>query len=204
LRDVHTTAPTSTNEGLLHAVALETTASKGPLSLDLRAGSRTLVTGPSGSGKTTLLDTLLGWRAPRAGTVVRTTSRIGHVSAESELFTGTLWDNLTLGYDHHVERVRTLLVEMDLTGPRFEDLAAPLLADGRGLSSGERVRLVLARCLLADPVLLVIDHVAGPLDETTRVAVAHVLDTRAQLAVLEATVDTPLLPVDGAHIELSA
>ena len=202
LSEVRASAETSTSDSLVRAIDLETTASATPLNLDLRPTSRTLVTGPSGSGKTTLLDTLLGWREPRAGTVARTSSRVGHVSAESELFAGSLWDNVTLGADLDEHHVRQLLADLGLSGARFEDLTAPLLADGRGLSSGERVRLVLARCLLADPVLLVIDDVAGVLDGSARDAVTHVLDRHPQLAIIEATVDTPLLHDTLVRIEI--
>jgi ABC-type transport system involved in cytochrome bd biosynthesis fused ATPase/permease subunit len=202
LSEVRASTVASTSDSLVRAIDLETTASATPLNLDLRPTSRTLVTGPSGSGKTTLLDTLLGWREPLAGTVARTSSRVGHVSAESELFAGSLWDNVTLGADLDEHHVRQLLADLSLSGARFEDLTAPLLADGRGLSSGERVRLVLARCLLADPALLVIDDVAGVLDGSARDAIIRVLDRHPQLAIIEATVDTPLLHDTLVRIEI--
>ena len=189
-------------DSLVRAIDLETTADATALNLDLGPTSRMLVTGPSGSGKTTLLHTLLGWRDPRAGSVARSSSRVGHVSTESALFASSLWDNLTLGADLDEGRVRQVLTELGLTGTRFEDLAAPLLADGRGLSSGERVRIVLARCLLAEPSLLVIDDVAGVLDTSARDAVTLVLERRPQLAIIEATVDTPLLRDATVRIEI--
>ena len=60
-------------------------------------------------------------------------------------------------------------------------------------SGGEVVRLALARSLLAGPALLILDDVAGVLDEASRTRVAAVLAARRDLAVVEATVDTPLL-----------
>jgi ABC-type molybdenum transport system ATPase subunit/photorepair protein PhrA len=70
------------------------------------------------------------------------------------------------------------------------------------MSSGERVRLVLARALLAEPTLLVLDDLAGVLDPDARDHVRAVLDGRAELAIIEATVDTPLLTGPSRHIEL--
>ena len=92
------------------------------------------MSGPSGSGKTTLLATLVGWRAARAGDVACGARRVGMVSAESALLSATLRENLTLGRDVDPSRVRRLLEELGLDGPRFADLEVTLLADGRGLS----------------------------------------------------------------------
>ncbi len=76
--------------------------------------------------------------------------------------------------------------------------------DGRGLSSGERVRIVLARALLQHVALLVLDDVSGVLDEDARRAVRTTLDGEPNLAIIEATVDTPLLSGAGRRIELSS
>ena len=178
---------------LLLAEDLITQASPRAVTLRAAPSSRHLVTGPSGSGKTTLLHTLLGWREPVSGHVQRTEGPVGYVSVESTLFAGSLWDNLTLGVDIDAAHVRRLLASLGLDGPRFEDLATPMLSDARALSQGERVRLVLARALLAEPALIVLDDVAGVLDATNRRRVAAVLDSMPSLAIVEATVDAPIL-----------
>ena len=166
--------------------------------LDLRVdrGDHVLVSGPSGSGKTTLLHTLIGWTEPSEGVVRRGAPSVAYVSAESPLLSQTLWDNLTLGEAHDRDEVRRLLERLGLDGARFADLDARLDADGRGLSSGERVRLVLARALLARPALILLDDVGGVLDVANRERVARLLDERADVAVIEASVDTPLLRAD--------
>ena len=70
------------------------------------------------------------------------------------------------------------------------------------MSSGERVRLVLARALLHGSTLLVLDDVAGVLDASARDDVRHVLEELTNVAVIEATVDTPLLTTASQRIEL--
>ena len=195
--------PSPTSTTLLVASDLVTEASDVALSFDVATRDQVLVTGPSGSGKTTLLHTLLGWRAPLGGSVARRDARTGYVSVESALFSGSLWDNLTLGADADVTVVRYQLDVLGLSGERFSDLDSELLADGRGLSSGERVRIVLARCLLASPELLVLDDIAGVLDEPSRRDVAAALGEHPTLAIIEATVDTPLIASPTQRIEVS-
>jgi ABC-type transport system involved in cytochrome bd biosynthesis fused ATPase/permease subunit len=187
---------------LLVADDLVTTASARAVNLTLGPGQTFLVTGPSGSGKTTLLDTLIGWRDPTSGAVAHGAARIGHVSVESGLLSGSLRDNLTLGQSIPDLDVHSCLSSLGLGGTRFEDLDSVLLADGRGLSTGEKVRVVLARALLAGAELLIIDDVAGVLDEDGRRHVRTVLASNS-LAVVEATVDTPLSRDVTYHLELS-
>ncbi len=80
----------------------------------------------------------------------------------------------------------------------FADLDRHLLADGEGVSSGERARLALTRGLLAGCRLIVIDDVAGHLDEATRVRVAEYLTRRPDVAIIEASSGPTLLP--GAEL----
>jgi ABC-type transport system involved in cytochrome bd biosynthesis fused ATPase/permease subunit len=172
------------------------------VTLHMRAGDRVVVTGPSGVGKTTLLHTLVGWREPLEGTSRSGSDVIGFVSAESALLSGSLRDNLTLDTLITDDIITERLHSLGLTGPRFDNLDAELLSDGRGLSSGERVRLILARALLAGASLLVLDDIAGVLDQHARDLVRDVLESDRDLTIIEATVDTPLTTTPSERIEL--
>jgi ATP-binding cassette subfamily C protein CydD len=187
---------------LLVADGLVTDVHPGTISLHLRSGDRVSVTGPSGIGKTTLLHTLVGWRRPLHGTSQLGSHSIGYVSVESALVSGPLRDNLILGANIPDGIVRERLQSLGLAGTRFNDLDAELLNDGRGLSSGERVRLILARALLAGVSLLVLDDVGGVLDAEVREQVCLALAREKSLAIIEATVDTPLLRAPSRRIEL--
>jgi ABC-type transport system involved in cytochrome bd biosynthesis fused ATPase/permease subunit len=187
---------------LLIAEALVTEANEESVSLSVQRGDRVVITGPSGVGKTTLLHTLLDWRAAKSGTSRRSDEPIGYVSVESSLLSGSLRDNLTLGSPISDEELIARIRSLGLTGERFRDLDAELLSDGRGLSSGERVRLLLARALLHHSTLLVLDDVAGVLDIDARDDVRIVLEELRDVAVIEATVDTPLLTTATSRIEI--
>jgi ABC-type transport system involved in cytochrome bd biosynthesis fused ATPase/permease subunit len=187
---------------LVVATNLVTTASSQEVNVVLEPGHHLLVTGPSGSGKTTLLDTLIGWRDPRSGTVARADARTAHVSVESTLLSGTLRDNLVLGQSIADADVLACLSSLGLIGPRFENLDTELLSDGRGISTGENVRLVLARGLLARPDVLFIDDIAGVLDDDGRRLVERAIVSERSLGVIEATVDTPLITDVDRRIEL--
>jgi ABC-type transport system involved in cytochrome bd biosynthesis fused ATPase/permease subunit len=198
-----TVAPpqTMTNE-LLAARALVTEANPGIINLDVRAGDRVVITGPSGVGKTTLLHTLVGWRRPVSGTTTRSDASVGYVSVESAVLSGSLRDNLTLGVHFDDADVSKQLRALGLDGARFDKLDGELLADGRGLSAGERVRLVLARVLLCAPPLIVLDDIAGVLDVEARDHVRRTLAALPDLAMIEATVDTPLIIDATVRIEI--
>ena len=200
-----TTAPerTKTEGSVVELSAVVTSANAEPLTLRVEPGDRVVISGPSGVGKTTLLETLLGWRDALAGEVTRPATGLGVIQPTTRVLSGTLRENLTLGSDVDDVSVTALLGELGLDGERFVDLSRPLLPDGRGLSDGERVRILLARALLADAKTLVIDDVAGLFDETTRTLVRRALEVRPSLTVIEASVDRPLLTRPTLRVELA-
>ena len=195
-------APSPKGDHLLVAREVITEASPSAITLDLRPGDRVVITGPSGAGKSTLLQSLVEWRPLRGGTIERTNAVVGFVSAESSLLSGTLRDNLTLGRLHDDTELRACLTSLGLNGPRFENLDVELLSDGRGMSSGERVRLVLARVLLSSPTMLFLDDIAGVLDEEARNHVRTKFAALTGLVLVEATVDTSLVTNATQRIEL--
>jgi ATP-binding cassette subfamily C protein CydD len=141
-------------------------------SLEIGDGQRLALVGPSGSGKSTLLEALAGWLPVCDGRiVVRDGVRIAYAGQRPYLFHGTIADNLRLA-DPAVSAARLQAVAEVAQVMRFaQDL--PLGLDtvigerGFGLSGGEARRIGLARLLLLEPDLFLLDEPTAFLDPQT-------------------------------------
>lgn len=169
-------------------------------------GERVILTGPSGGGKSTLLALIAGFVSPDAGSVLvdgRTAPggvAIGWVGQSPWLFHGTLADNLRLAApdadDDALWRVLEAVDLADAVGALPNALATPLGENGYGLSGGQARRLAIARAMLADAPLLLLDEPTAGLDED---AAARVLAALEQAATRRCTVVTAMHDPAGAR-----
>ena len=172
------------------------------VSLVIPAGRRVAITGPSGSGKTTLAMVLLRFLDPAAGTVtlggvdittidgdvLRTV--IGLCAQDAHIFDSTLAENLRLARPaaSHVELREALRRArlLDWADSLPDGLDTAVGEHGARLSGGQRQRLALARVLLADFPVVILDEPAEHLDEETAAALTHDLltETRGRTVLL--------------------
>ena len=139
------------------------------LSLRVMVGERVAVVGASGAGKSTLLAAVAGELAPRQGSVQ--TQPCTWLTQRTELFQDSLRENLRLADPSASdERLWQVLQAAGLAGD-VQALAAGLdtrLGEGGlGLSGGQSRRLALARLLLRDPPLWLLDEPTEALDALT-------------------------------------
>lgn len=140
--------------------------------------SLTVLAGPSGCGKTTLLRLLAGLLTPESGQITRADA-LSYVPQEPHLYNATLFENITLfqqGYDEaSVHKALKALCLSKWTEALPQGLMTPLGEGGQSLSQGQRKRLGLARALVQDRPLILLDEPTAALDERTAATIREVL-----------------------------
>jgi thiol reductant ABC exporter CydD subunit len=147
--------------------------------LELRAGETVALVGPSGGGKSTLATLLLGLHPAGTGRVLRA-GRAAWVPQRPTIFAGTVADNIRLA-DPGADDVRVLDAAAqagadELVASLPEGLATVVGEGGRPLSAGETQRIALARALLSDAPLVVLDEPTANLDPATAAAVGDAIE----------------------------
>lgn len=137
-------------------------------------GERIAITGPDGSGETTLLSLLAGMRSGYEGTVTiggitlrdldpaSLRERIGLYLGDSELFEGTVEENIALGRPGigpaEVMRALDRVGAAEAVQEMALGLQTPVSSRGQGLPSTLRTRLLIARAIVSQPRLLLLDE----------------------------------------------
>jgi len=158
------------------------------VSVTLQPGALTALVGASGAGKSTLLALLRGVLRPTGGRILidgTPLDAIQHrpvwVPQAPRLFAGTIAESLRLGApDADDEALWDALRRVDaaaMVAARPLGLATPLGEGGRGLSGGEIRRLAVARALLADAPLVLMDEPSASLDHASEDALIRALET---------------------------
>ena len=163
------------------------------ISIDVPAGGCLALVGESGGGKSTTAKLVARFYDPREGTVrvdgvdlrdvqLRSYRRqLGVVLQDPFLFSGTIADNIRFGRPEAEEEevvAAAAAVGVDRIAARFEDgLHHVVREGGAGLSAGERQLISIARALLADPRILILDEATSNIDRPSEILIERAFDT---------------------------
>ncbi|MEA2011207.1 MAG: thiol reductant ABC exporter subunit CydD [Actinomycetota bacterium] len=148
-------------------------------------GEHVAVIGPSGAGKSTLIRLILGFDRPGEGEVsiegvplsrmdlAAWRSEIGWVHQEPFLIAGTVLDNVRLGAPGVDADESAAALDLVGAGDLIPRLCEVVGERGAGLSHGERRMITLARAILRDPALLLLDEPTAGIDSETQLRIAE-------------------------------
>ena len=155
-------------------------------------GAKVALSGGSGVGKSTLVDLLQRHHDPQSGRVMlggtdvreldllELRRTIAVVSQDIVLFCGSLADNLTYAVPEASREAIAAVARLAQLDSLIDDLPqgldSPLGERGQQLSGGQKQRIAIARALLQDPLILVLDEATSAVDEATEREVIEAID----------------------------
>lgn len=164
------------------------------ISFSVKKGQTLGITGPTGSGKSTLVDLIPKFYTATSGTITinnrpiddyttgELRQHIAVVPQVSQLFSGTIRSNLLLGNpkatDADCLKALTIAQCDDFVLNLASGLDEPVQARGKNFSGGQRQRLTIARALVAQPDILILDDSLSALDYKTDLALRQALKTQ--------------------------
>ena len=156
------------------------------------AGSWVAMTGSSGSGKSTVLSLLEKFIVPTDGTIMvdrvplgehdddEYRRQVGYIEQACPLFSGTVRDNLLLGRDIDDDQCWEIIHRVglaDTISAREGGLDTPVGESAYAFSGGERQRLAIARTLVGQPRMLLLDEITSGLDVLNREQIMNLIRT---------------------------
>jgi ATP-binding cassette subfamily B protein len=163
------------------------------VSFKVNKGQSVAFVGPSGSGKTTLVKLLVGLYRPEIGKILyndidssqididELRSQIGFVTQDTQLFSGTIKENLLFvnpkASDDEIIKVLRMAACFNILERSDAGIDTVIGEGGMKISGGEKQRLSIARALLRNPNLIVFDEATSALDSITEEEITQTIKT---------------------------
>lgn len=195
VRDLSFTYPDSDEPVLSH------------LDADIPAGSLTAVVGKTGIGKTTFVQLLLGLLPVEEGSIIAPIQGFAYVPQGNTLLSGTIRYNLLFGNpaaSDEAMREALRLADAEFVLDDERGLDYPCGERGSGLSEGQAQRIAIARALLIDAPVLLLDEAFSALDTpTAQVILDNIRSARPEQTIICITHRESLLPQADQVIQLT-
>ncbi|MHA7118909.1 ABC transporter ATP-binding protein [Aerococcus viridans] len=162
------------------------------LNIHIKAGDTVAIVGPTGAGKTTLINLLMRFYDPVAGGIhidgINTLDmqrnylrqKFGMVLQDSWIFEGTIFDNIAYGKSGATmeevvavakkAQIHDMIMQMD------QDYQFKLSESGANISKGQQQLICIARIMLTDPDMLILDEATSSIDTMTEKAIQETFD----------------------------
>ncbi|MFD0710449.1 ABC transporter ATP-binding protein [Paenibacillus sp. GCM10027626] len=166
------------------------------ISFEAKPGEMIALVGPTGAGKTTLIQLISRFYNPNSGEILidghpisqiqreSLRSQMAFVLQDSFLFEGTIRENIRYGRldatDEEIEEAARLANAHSFIARFKEGYDKKLLAGGSGISQGQKQLLAIARAILANPSILVLDEATSSIDTVTEIKIQEGLQRLMQ------------------------
>lgn len=158
------------------------------LNVTFEVGKTYLLFGESGKGKTTTLDLVAGLITPQKGRVLVDSVELdddrgidlSYVLQDTILFEGTIKDNITVGTEYSDSKIDLVIQQAglnELIAKIPEGINAVIKEGGVGLSGGEKQRIAIARALIRDAKILLLDEITSALDVHNETKILETIST---------------------------
>lgn len=192
------------------------------LDLRIRQGEYVALVGKSGCGKSTVVRLLLGFETPDHGEVlydgrnlksldvVSVRNKIGTALQKGDIFKGTIYSNISISnpgltYEEAWKAAEIAGIAEDIRRMPLQ-MNTPLADGGKGVSGGQKQRLIIARAIASNPSILIFDEATSALDNITQKAISDALGemncTRLVIAHRLSTIQNcdRILCMESGHI----
>ena len=201
-------------------------------SLNIKKGQKVAIVGPTGAGKTTLINLLMRFYDPLSGEILindksyleinKTSLRgnIGMVLQDTWIYTGSILDNIRyLKQDASIEEVKEAAkkAHADIFIEKLPNKYETLVSNKSGLSEGQRQMIAIARVMLLNPNMVILDEATSNIDtrseklitdafdymmkDKTSIVIAHRLSTIEKADIIIVMKDGAIIET-GNHQEL--
>jgi ABC-type multidrug transport system fused ATPase/permease subunit len=163
------------------------------VSIEIKSGTMVALVGASGMGKSTFVDLILGIISPKSGKITisgmmsndavkKWPGAIAYVPQNISIINGTIKENITLGYlanevsDNEIQAalISAQLDEFVNSLPRKENTV--ITENGQNLSGGQKQKIGIARALLSNPGLIILDEATSSLDSRSEFEIMKVIN----------------------------